>query len=150
SLVRCQLLLPTGGEHHDALRNLLHVRKKLCTRQRHSRGYARWAERRGVGFVDEITGLLEFDGKEECRRDVDALHLSALNICAADVNVVGPKSKARGVGLAVEEVAIVLADIEVSTVDGICAGTRSWRRVQQNRDGPGSGIVNKNRTKVRR
>jgi len=55
----------------------------------------------------------------ERRRDVYARDLDAVSIAAAGVDVVGPKSEAGVVGLAAQEVEVVLADEELRVVYGI-------------------------------
>src|SRR5205085_7949924 len=78
-----------------------------------------------IESVEEEARALELDGEEEGRRGVDALDLAALRglyPCAARLDVVRPELEARGVGLAVEEVVVVLADEEGGGVHGVRGG----------------------------
>src|SRR3954463_3359812 len=74
--------------------------------------------------VDEVSGLLELKREEEGRRDVDALDLAALRVRAARLYLVSPEGEARSIGLAVEEVPVVLRDEEGRRVYGVDDGGR--------------------------
>lgn len=63
--------------------------------------------------------MLKLDGEEEGGGDVLALDSNALRVCAAGGDFVGPEGEAGGVGLAVEEVEVVLANEELRVVNGI-------------------------------
>ena len=53
-----------------------------------------------VDPLDQITGLLKFNRKEEGCRDIDAFHFNALWIGAADRNFVRPETDSTRVWLA--------------------------------------------------
>ena len=65
--------------------------------------------------------MLKFNREEVGGADVDSLGLDALGIATAGIDLVSPVSKTGCIRLAIEEVAVVLADEEVSAVDGVGA-----------------------------
>src|SRR5205085_3500638 len=67
----------------------------------------------------EKARVLKFDGEEEGRARVYALHFTAGRVRAARLDVVRPELEARGVRLAVEEVVVVLSDEEPRVVNGV-------------------------------
>ena len=69
------------------------------------------AEGRLVRADDEVARLLELNGEEEGGRDVlPARRRRQAASAPHDVDLARPEGLARGVGLAVEEVVVVLAD----------------------------------------
>jgi hypothetical protein len=85
--------------------------------------------------VDEVPRVLEFDGEEEGGGRVHALDLAAAGVRAAVVNPLAPELEAGGVGRAVEEVEVVLADVVGRRVNGV---TRA--RARDRRGGDGSSV----------
>ncbi|MFN2514386.1 MAG: hypothetical protein ABR568_23610, partial [Pyrinomonadaceae bacterium] len=71
--------------------------------------------------VDEVTCLLELDGEEESGGYIYALVFNAVRIGAALRNLISPESKSQVICRAIEEVEIVLADEEISTVNWVGA-----------------------------
>ena len=63
----------------DVSSDLLHVTQRIFEGHRNGAS-TEISVASFVTTVDQITSLLKFDRKEECRRHVDALHLNALLI----------------------------------------------------------------------
>src|SRR5437879_11633840 len=98
--------------------NLLRIRQKLIELDQH-RGIRQIAVSRFVYAIDEITGLLEFNREEVSCGDVDTLHFYALMIAATGGDLVRPEFPAALIGIAVEEVQILLTNEELGVVDGV-------------------------------
>ena len=84
------------------------------------------AHGRFVGQVNQRTGLLKLDREEESGARVDALDLDTLRVGATRSNAAGPEVEAGSIGLATQEIEIVLTDKEVCIVHGI---TLRWKEV---------------------
>jgi hypothetical protein len=63
-----------------------------------------------IGAIDEVARFLKFNREKESGTDVDTLDLAAPGVCAARLDLVRPEGEARRIGLAVQEVMVVLAD----------------------------------------
>src|SRR5262245_24275439 len=110
----------------------------------------RAAERRRAGSVtisnlvealNEITGLLKFDGEEERRRHIDTPYFVALNVVAAGSNLVSPEVPAALIRLSIQKVVIVLPHQIPNIVDrvgrqtGVVVSNRYHRRKWRCQDG---------------
>src|SRR5438128_8859110 len=100
--------------------NLLRIRQKLIEPDRHGRA-GQIAVSHFVHAVDQISSLLKFDGEEVSRRVVDALDFNALRISSAGSDLIRPESETVGIGIAVQEVSIMLSDEELGAVNRIRA-----------------------------
>src|SRR2546429_4881075 len=64
-----------------------------------------------VKALNQIAGLLKFNRKEVSGRDIDPLQINTRLVGSARSNLVGPEVPATLIGLAIEKIVIVLADI---------------------------------------
>src|SRR5205085_11615304 len=92
--VRCvllKLLLPVALTYDDAAPDLLRVAKELAIARQRARAREAVGERGPVEAEDLVARVLELDGEEEGRRDVDALHFAARRVRAATRYLVRPE-----------------------------------------------------------
>src|SRR5207253_9582011 len=85
------------------------------------------AEARLVDAHDVVAGLLELYREEERGRDIYAARLQALRVTNAGRELIRPERFARRVGLAIEEIVVVLADERLRVAYGV--GLRVGRLV---------------------
>src|SRR6185312_12810389 len=115
-----ELQLPVTYSHYHVFANLLRVKQKLVEPDdRHLDGVRRASKsggtvcvavRRFVNAFDKITGLLEFNRKEECRRHIDAAHFCVAGRAGllALSYLIGPMRQAGSVRFAIQKVVVML------------------------------------------
>src|SRR5581483_2386138 len=116
--IRFQSLLPITLIDDYAVADLRRVCKELSARQRHRR-ILQIPVSRFVGSIDFVTRLLEFDRQEERGRNIDALDLDALRVAATRADLILPESVTIRVGFAIQEIAVLLANIKRRRIDRI-------------------------------
>src|SRR5439155_12560292 len=84
--VLLQLLLPAVCAHGDVPPDLLRIGPELFQARHPTKALF-------VKTVNQVAGLLELDGEEEGRRDVDSFDLNALSIRPAIADLVCPEIK---------------------------------------------------------
>src|SRR5205814_427033 len=117
-LVCVELRLPVALADDYAAPYLLRFGEELLEGDGHGSA-GQVAERGLVDAVDEEARVLKLDGEEEGRARVNPLDVAAVRVRAARLDVVRPELEARGVGLAREEVAVVLRDEELRVVNRV-------------------------------
>src|SRR4029079_11058732 len=80
-----------------------------------------------IDSINKITGLLEFDRKEEGCRDVYSFYLDARDIRTTGGNLVSPECKSTRIGLTIKKINIVLSYEKAGIVDWI--GSRLRRSI---------------------
>src|SRR5215831_14653017 len=113
--VGVEFLRPAFFQHDYAVADLLRIRAVLAQSQGHGSSLKAPVSSL-VGAINQKTGLLAFYRQEERRRCVDAFGFTTTRIIAAGFNVIDPEVKAGLVGLATEEVQILLAHKVFSSI----------------------------------
>ena len=110
------------AENHVLIEGL-QVAHELAIKDRSCKAGHIGTEGSSVSEIGGEAGILEFDRKEERRRDMDALDLDALLVGAAGGDLVNPEGEPARVGLAIQEVEVMLANEERSFVDRVGRGS---------------------------